>query len=177
MGTAKYGPAVAKTTPVYTTTLATYCAVDAAPTVTSTAVAQKRQASIGEYSTELETTLIYTAIECPATVTGECPVALQTTVRQLEPLTTVVYADNELDLPTTYPTSTIATAAITRVPLGPNVQKLGRISGSPSTYIAGPTGIVDEGMNAVRQNKNKIAIGVGVGVGVPFLILVGALIL
>ncbi|SMR46132.1 unnamed protein product [Zymoseptoria tritici ST99CH_1E4] len=178
VGTVMYGPAVATSTAVYTTTLNSYCVIDAAPTVTSTAEKLKRQATAGEYSTELTTTLLYSAIECPATVTGECPVSLQTTMHQIETTSTTVYAANEYDLPSEYPTAATSMAAITRIPLGTGAQKLERISGSPSAYTPGPTSVseyVNDAVEAAKKHRS-IAIGVGVGLGVPLLVLIGALV-
>lgn len=213
VGTVTYGPAVAKTTPVYTTTLKSYCvggAASSAPMVTSAAATtatsaahhKKRDAPTstpavtGSYSTTLSTTRIQTIVQCPASVLGDCPVSLQTTVKQIDSMTTTIYANTKSQLPSQYPaSSTTATAAITRVPLGANAQKLAAISGSPSTYTYTPTptptsspdphatsNIILDAIEAAEKeaeehNERTTGLAVGIGVGIPCLLILGALVL
>lgn len=178
VGTVAYGPAVESTTAIFTTTMASACALKPTPTVASIATSaadRKRDSEDTSLTTTvLSTTVIQTVMQCPPTITAQCPVSEQTTTTsKYTTSTTLTGSEEELDSITTYPSPTIAP-----ITFGAKAQTLAPISGSPTSYTATPTptGVVDQAVEAVREHE-KIAIGVGVGVGVPLLTALLAIIL
>lgn len=182
LGTAKYGPAPSTSTPVYYTTLKSYCvdqATSTAAVVTATATAQKRQDDSDAITTKALTKKItQTAIQCPSTITGNCPVSLQTTTTKVVTLTATVSGSPQDISDASYPSP-----IITPLSFGTNVKEIRSISGSPSSYNPSPIhtalgGIETKAVEALKHHKElALGIGIGVGMGVPALALVACIAL
>ncbi|CAK4030554.1 Hypothetical predicted protein [Lecanosticta acicola] len=180
VGTATYGPHPTKTTAIYTTTLDSYCTTSA-PIVTSAAVHRKRQHSDDDLSTtKLSITIVHTAIQCPLGATGQCPVALQTTLRSTESSTTsLVGPSSEIENSSRFPTPT--PVSITAVPFGTNATTFPAMSGKPTMYTPTPTNIAGVASAiASKVHKHKvlaIELGVGIGLGVPLLAVLAGVVI
>ncbi|KXS96630.1 hypothetical protein AC578_10448 [Pseudocercospora eumusae] len=113
VGTVAYGPAPNSTTAILTTTMASACALRPTATVTSleTTAANRRRdfEDTSLTTTILSTKIIQTVMQCPPTVTAQCPVSDQTTTTsKYTTSTTLTGSQEELDSITTYPSPTIA---------------------------------------------------------------------
>lgn len=182
LGTQKYGPTPNTSTPVYYTTLKSICtnlATSTAALFTTTAVAQKRQDSSQTVTTSIAATEILvvhtmTAIQCPSTITGPCPVSLQTTTTSVQTRTTIISDASDPSNPS--PT-------ITAIPFGTNVHSLKDISGVPMTYNPSPIrsavgGVETQLVQAVNHHKQiALGVGIGVGLGLPVLALIACITL
>lgn len=188
LGTVTYGPAVDATTAIFYTTMGSTCVIQPtatnSPSVTSAAATpRKRQTSDDALVTTTVTTKTkHLAVQCPPTVTGQCPVSMQTTVTSTETLTATLSGSEEEMESATYPTPTPTTIA--PIAFGTNAKSLSATSGRPTTYTptAAPShdsnGFIGQAEEVARNHKQTvIGVGIGVGVGVPLIAaLIGAIL-
>ncbi|KAF2870182.1 hypothetical protein BDV95DRAFT_75555 [Massariosphaeria phaeospora] len=187
IGSETYGPVAQTSTPLWYTTLGSVCAIEGRATPVSTPAEETNSVLKREdlESTVLTTEITHTGVNCAPTVTGNCPVSLQTTSQSVETkfLTTAVPSGEDA----TWPASIHAT--VSPIAFGSNVNKFGAISGSPSSFVPPPPAETDgEGANGSDSNpvnlngkiggvSKKVIVGVSVGLGVPVLAaIIGALI-
>jgi len=160
-------------TAIFTITLADACAVTktssaVAGGVTSSRAVKARATNSGELTTTtISTTMTYTGIACLSKGMVNCPASLQTTSKYSaeRTLITSVPSGSKATFPAAYQSTVASTVAF-----GKNAKALNSVSGTPSTYTAGPSKPVINGKTG--GVSNKIIIGVSVGVGVPVLIAI-----
>ncbi|CAK1367844.1 unnamed protein product [Cercospora beticola] len=183
VGTERWGPELKTSKAIYTTKLASACAISGTPAVTSaiptaTDAAILRRQGLSELELVHETT--YTAVSCVSTGLVNCPASLQTTSTSSTTITLTTAVASGVDKKAL--SSSIwpgidarqVAAAITTVAFGTNAVKLPTTSGSPVPYVASATGTVDgirdDIEDAIKGLPKATIIGVSVGVGVPVVL-------
>ena len=175
-----WGPTPNTQIPIFYTTLADVCAVTgtatAAATVADSVATLKARGDLT--TTTISTEITYTATMCLSTGLVNCPVSLQTTMKNsvTKTLVTSVLSGSDATFPATTQASVTSTIAF-----GTNKQVITSTSGSPVSYVP-PTSTASSepsGLSGVIKGKtggvsNKIIIGVSVGVGLPVLIAIVA---
>ena len=183
LGDHTWGPAPSTQIPIWYTTLVDACA-GAKSTVTTTGAAVTSAPAVRRDDNGLTTTTTketYTATVCVSTGLVNCPVSLQSTVKNTvtKTLVAAVPTGSEAAFPAITQNAVVSTVAF-----GKNVKEMTATSGSPVSYIPKPSstdtstvskhtstisGVLEGEKGGV---SNKVIIGVSVGVGVPVLIMI-----
>ncbi|KAF3926938.1 hypothetical protein ABW20_dc0106824 [Dactylellina cionopaga] len=165
LGDHTWGPTPNTEVEIWGTTL-TQCAIQASTTSATTAPVTPRQVGSGELTTtEISTSVTYTAVECMSTGLVNCPASLQTTrkIRTETTLTTVVPSGVD----PTFPDTTRSTIAET-IAFGTAAQKL---------FETTTTGSTPGATNSIFENSDgglnlPLVLGLSIGLGVPVLIAI-----
>ncbi|OBT82780.1 hypothetical protein VE02_09280 [Pseudogymnoascus sp. 03VT05] len=184
LGEHSWGPAPSTEVPIWYTTLADACAgtkTAAASAVTGPAVMEREEDGM----TTTSTVITRTATVCLSTGLVNCPLSLQSAVRNV--VTSTLIAPKPVGNEEAFPTTT-NDAVVRTVAFGVGEKEMGATTGSPVSYVpttsstttskptssgstsTGTDGTILEG--ETRGVSNKVIIGVSVGVGVPVLILI-----
>ncbi|PPJ61267.1 hypothetical protein CBER1_10940 [Cercospora berteroae] len=153
VGTERWGPAIKNPTAIYTTELASGCAISGTPASTSavptaTDAAIVRRQGLSELELVHETT--YTAVSCVSTGLINCPASLQTTSTSSTTITLTTAVSSGVDEKalsrSIWPgiDARQVAAAITTVAFGTNAVKSPTTSGSPIPYVAAATDTADD---------------------------------
>jgi hypothetical protein len=196
-----FGPQPTTTIPVFYTTLADICAIQASATPT-TAPATTTSASLAARQDNLVTTTIttvdrYTAVGCKSPdLAALCPQNLLTTSVQTSTLTLVTSVPSGVTA--TFPASIVSSVAST-IPFGTQAKSISSTSGLPTSFVPPPPPPTSTSSSSSAASSsaggggfgssveeifdgqtggvdNKLIIGLSVGLGVPFLIAVGVAI-
>ncbi|KFY69488.1 hypothetical protein V496_00208 [Pseudogymnoascus sp. VKM F-4515 (FW-2607)] len=186
LGEHSWGPAPSTEVPIWYTTLADACAgtkTAAASAVTGPGVVEREEDGM----TTTSTVITRIATVCLSTGFVNCPVSLQSAVRNV--VTSTLIAPEPVGNEEAFPT-TRNDAVVRTVAFGVGAKEMGATTGSPVSYVpttsstttSKPTssGSASTGTdNSVLGGKtggvsNKVIIGVSVGVGVPGLIMIMA---
>lgn len=185
LGEHSWGPAPSTEVPIWYTTLADACAgtktAAAASAVTSPAVVEREEDGM----TTTSTVITRTATVCLSTGLVNCPVSLQSAVRNV--VTSTLVAPEPVGNEEAFPTTT-NDAVVRTVAFGVGAKEMGATTGSPVSYVpttsstttSKPTSSWSASTgtdNSVLGGKtggvsNKVIIGVSVGVGVPVFIMI-----
>lgn len=175
-----WGPELEVSIPVYYTTLTDICAISKTTTATTEAATatgsiQPRD-GLETTTSEIEVTL--TAIKCSSTGLANCPVSLQTTLKN-----TVTKTLTATIAPGAEATFTTDSPIVSAIAFGTNIRNMDAINGSPTSWIpksSAPSGSGDEDGDGGEVHNvfdketgrvsNKIIIGVSVGLGIPVLL-------
>ena len=168
-----WGPTPNTQIPIFYTTLADACAVTGSASAAPSAAASLATLNVRDdlTTTTISTEITYTATMCQSTGLINCPVSLQSTIKNsvTKTLTTAVPSGSDAIFPAT--TQDIVGSTIA---FGNRKQEISATSGSPVSYIpiasSGPSGVISVSKGKTEGASNKVIIGVSVGVGLPVLI-------
>lgn len=172
-----WGPAVEKSTAVFTTTLAEVCATQGSPTsipAIVTALNKKRQ---GLTITTISTIITTSAVSCTLTSAANCPASAQVTTRTKSTMTLVTAVSSGVEA--TFP-ATMFDSVSSTIGFGTRAKTIEATSGYPTAYTAPlPTSSAHDRTESndllnskVEGIKKDVIVGVSVGVGVPVLLAV-----
>ncbi|PSN75564.1 hypothetical protein BS50DRAFT_43158 [Corynespora cassiicola Philippines] len=190
-----YGPVAEVSTPVWFTTIASACAIEATatptptgpPTITASATQRNGRRQEDLETVTVSTEITHTGVRCAESTLKNCPVSLQVTSQSTETsfLTTVVPSGEEATFPQTISNIT------STIEFGEGAHSVEKLSGKPSTYTpppppptataSGQPGDADgDGQNdddeddddEVSGADKKLVIGLSVGLGVPVLVAI-----
>lgn len=202
VGFQTWGPMPTTSTPIFYTTLASACAIrkptpgipaPLAPTAPSSSSSAgllnnifNRQATPSPTptapltTTTLTTTLLFTGQSCKSSGLINCPASLQISSTYLSSLTLITSIPRGVKA--TFPVTRFSSVPVeSAVPFGDGAKKMISSTGVPTSFVPGPTGVVDDVKGWLEGSTgglgNKVLLGVVVGLGVPVLVGVVAGIL
>lgn len=182
IGTQSWGPAANTSTPIFYTTMASACALQASPKVTApsnvtavpTPAADKRQVMS---TATISTVVTQTGIQCVSTGLADCPASLQMTKQKTVTSSTTTIVPSGIDVDDLRMPAAVSNAVATTVAFGTNAVKMMASSGVPKSYIPPPpptptpTDIIDhiehEAKNVI---KRPLVLGLSAGLGGAFVI-------